>query len=109
MTTDQLPCSNVDTPDLCAARPSGISLQTDVCRHNDENITRGLSDTEATVSARELMQSPGNMPERVDLVDGGTIERRAQYVTVGSDGKVLDPRFVWERPQGGDRIVIGWI
>lgn len=33
------------------------------------------------------MQSLGETFERIDLVDGSTIERRAQHITVGSDGK----------------------
>jgi hypothetical protein len=44
------------------------------------------------------MQSLGDMLERIDLIDGSTIERRAQDIAVCSNGKVFDPSFVWERP-----------
>ena len=107
--TDQLPRSNIHTPDLCTTRPSSVGRQTDVRRHDNENIARSLSDTKAAISARESMHSLSNMLERIDLVDGSTIERCAQHIAIVPYGKVFDPSFVWECPQCGDRVTLGWI
>lgn len=109
LATHQLPRSHVHTPNLRTAWPSSVGLQTYVRRYDDKDIAGSFGDAKATISAWELVQSLDNVTEWIHLVDRSTVERGAQYIAVGPDGEVFDPRLVWKCPERSDGVALGWI
>jgi hypothetical protein len=106
--THQLPGPDIHTPYLRATRPCGVGLETDISRYDNEYIACSLGNSKATIGAREFMQSLGGVIERIHFVYRIAIERCTQNIAVSSDGQILDPCFVRECPQRGDRIAVGW-
>jgi hypothetical protein len=105
--THQLPGPDIHTPYLRATRPCGVGLETDISRYDNEYIACSLGNSKATIGAREFMQSLGGVIERIHFVYRIAIERCTQNIAVSSDGQILDPCFVRECPQRGDRITVG--
>lgn len=50
------------------------------------------------------MDRTGKMVERIYLIYRSPVQRRAKNGAIGSDGKILDPGFIWERPEGYDSM-----